>query len=121
MPRNGPETARSTGERRPERPMRSADRKRPANVDEQALSLREADASYSKIARRLELRRATDAHRAFIRAVGARTGEEQRLLVANEQGRLDKLETRIRARDAQDTEKLERRLAAVAKLRASLP
>lgn len=101
--------------------MRSADRKPAVNVDEQALSLREANASYSTIARRLELRRATDAHRAFIRAVNARTGEAQRLLVANEQGRLDKLETRIRTRDAKDPEKLERRLVAVAKLRESMP
>jgi hypothetical protein len=121
MPRHGLEIARPTGGRRPERLMRSADRKPPANVDEQALSLGEADASYSTIAGRLELHRTTDAHRAFIRALVARTGEAQRLLVANEQGRLDTLETRIRTRDAQDPDKLERRLAPMTKLRASLP
>ena len=121
MPRHSPEITRPTGERRPERPMRSTDRNRPANLDEQALSLGGANPSYSEIARRLEMRRATDAHRAFIRAVAARTGKEQRLLVAYEQGRLDNLETRIRVRDVQDPDKLERRLAAVPNLRVSLP
>jgi hypothetical protein len=91
------------------------------NVDEQVLALREANSSYSSIARRLSLRRATDAHRAFIRAVGSRSGEEQRTLVASEQTRLNTLEARIRDRDAADPEKLERRLQAVAKLRAALP
>jgi len=62
-----------------------------------------------------------DAHRAFIRAISSRSGEEQRHLVANEQARLDKLEVRIRDRDAADPEKRERRLLAVAQLRAALP
>lgn len=121
MPRHGADIARPNGGRRPERPRSTERRPQQANVDEQVLSLREANASYSKIARRLELRRATDAHQAFIRAVGARSGDDQRTLVANEQTRLDRLEERIRSRDADDQVKLERRLSAVAKLRASLP
>jgi hypothetical protein len=97
------------------------DRRTPTKVSEQALTLREGNASYSAIARRLSLRRAVDAHQAFIRAVNARTGDEQALLVANEQARLDLLETRIRERDAADPEKIQRRVEAVSKLRAALP
>lgn len=96
--------------------------RRPAvNVDEQALSLREANASYSTIARRLGLKRATDAHRAFIRAISSRSGEEQQTLVAHEHARLDRLEVRIRDRDAAAPDKIEHRLLAVGRLRAALP
>jgi hypothetical protein len=100
---------------------RSMDRRQPSNVSEQVLALREGNASYSAIARQLALRRAVDAHKAFIRAIGSRTGEEQRHLVAKEQARLDLLESRIRTRDAADPEKMERRVQAVDKLRAALP
>jgi hypothetical protein len=91
------------------------------NVDEQVLNLRERNASYSTIARQLTLPRATDAHRAFIRAVSSRSGEEQEQLVANERARLDDLELRIRQRDAEEPEKLERRLRALGNLRTALP
>jgi hypothetical protein len=100
---------------------RSMDRRQPSNVSEQVLALREGELSYSAIAGKLSLRRAVDAHKAFIRAVGSRTGEEQRHLVANEQARLDRTETRIRTRDAADPEKIERRVQALDKLRAALP
>jgi hypothetical protein len=92
-----------------------------SSVDEQALSLREADMSYAAIARKLELSRAVDAHKAFIRAVLSRRGDEQPSLVANERVRLDRLELRIRERDAADPDRLQRRLRAVARLRAALP
>jgi hypothetical protein len=64
--------------------------------------------------------RATDAHRAFVRAMRSRDGEEHKRLVANEHSRLDVLELRIRDRDAAQPEKVERRLLAVATLRAAL-
>jgi hypothetical protein len=105
---------------RPERP-RSGERRPAVSVDEQALALRELNASYSTIARQLTLRRATDAHRAFIRAVSSRSGEERQHLVANERARLDELELRIRGRDADYPEKLERRLKALGNLRTALP
>lgn len=41
-------------------------------------------------------------------------------MVVREQQRLDALEQRIRTRDAAEPEKLERRLAALAKLREGL-
>jgi hypothetical protein len=120
MPRREFDKSRSDRAPRQDGP-RSMDRRTPTNVSEQALTLRERNASYSAIAQRLALRRAVDAHQAFIRAVNSRTGEEQRHLVANEQARLDLLESRIRARDAADPEKMQRRVQAVAKLRAALP
>lgn len=83
--------------------------------------MREADLPYSTIALRLELGRATDAHRAFIRAVRSSAPDEQRRLVANEHRRLDHLEHRITVRDGAQPEKLQRRLLGVANLRAALP
>ncbi len=119
---NKRETNRTTEGRgpRPERP-RSGERRTAVNVDEQALALRERNASYSTIARQLTLPRATDAHRAFIRALSSRSGDEQQQLIASERARLDQLELRIRERDAGDPEKLDRRLRALGNLRTALP
>jgi hypothetical protein len=89
-------------------------------VDEQALELREGGASYSAIARRLELHRAGDAHGAFLRALKSRNDEERQVLIVSERERLDTLEKRIRERDAELPEKLERRLGALESLRTSL-
>ena len=89
-------------------------------IDEQALELRETGASYSAIARRLELRRAGDAHGAFLRALKARNTDDREQLIVSERERLDKLELRIRERDADLPEKLERRLGALESLRTSL-
>jgi hypothetical protein len=116
----GSRSDRSDRPERSERP-RSGDRRTTVSVDEQALALRERNASYSSIARHLTLPRATDAHRAFIRAISSRNGDEQLQLVAKERVRLDELEVRIRERDAADPEKLERRLKALGNLRTALP
>ena len=89
-------------------------------VDEQALELREGGASYSSIARRLELHRAADAHGAFLRAVKLRNEDERSRLIVSEQDRLDTLEKRIRERDADVPDKLARRLVALESLRTSL-
>ncbi len=75
------------------RPTRSStSRSKESSIDEQALSLRETNMSYAAIARKLKLTRAVDAHKAFIRAILSRQGDEQPGLVANERARLDKLE-----------------------------
>ena len=92
----------------------------PRDVDAQALALRESGASFSAIARSLELARATDAHRSFVRGLSAHEGAERSKLVNNEEARLDTLEQRIRDRDAGDDVKVERRLLAVKKLREAL-
>ncbi len=97
-------------------------RRRPTtrDVDAQALALRESGASYSAIARQLELARATDAHRSYVRALGAHDGDERLQLVNNEEARLDRLEERIRDRDGADVTKVERRLLGVQKLREAI-
>lgn len=94
-------------------------RPRPATheVDAQVLALREGGSSFSAIARRLELGRAIDAHRSFVRALGSRDGAERQRLVGNEEARLELLEQRIRERDAAEPDKVNRRLLGVDKLR----
>jgi hypothetical protein len=92
----------------------------PRHVDAQALALRESGASFSAIARTLELSRATDAHRSFVRGLSAHEGDERSKLLNNEEARLDTLEKRIRDRDAGDDAKVERRLLAVKKLREAI-
>ncbi|MGH9028523.1 MAG: hypothetical protein ACRDV4_02770 [Acidimicrobiales bacterium] len=82
--------------------------------------MREDGSSYSAIARRLELGRAIDAHRSFVRALGAYNGNDRRRLVESEEGRLDRLAQRIRTRDAADPEKVKRRLMGVDKLREAV-
>ena len=110
---------RSTSASERGRPSR---RQRPPTreVDAQALALRESGSSYSAIARRLELGRAVDAHRSFVRALGAHQGAERQRLVDNEEARLDLLERRIRERDAAEPEKVTRRLAGVDKFREAI-
>ncbi|HSZ35605.1 MAG TPA: hypothetical protein VK773_00830 [Acidimicrobiales bacterium] len=83
--------------------------------------LRESGSSFSAIARALGFDRATDAHRSYVRALGAREGDERQQLVKNEEARLDLLEQRIRERDAKDVSKVERRLLGVQKLREAIP
>ncbi|MGH8989764.1 MAG: hypothetical protein ACRDXC_14415 [Acidimicrobiales bacterium] len=89
-------------------------------MDAQVLALREGGSSFSAIARRLELHRAVDAHRSFLRALGTFAGNDRQRVVEGEEERLDQLEKRIRTRDASDPEKLERRLVGVEKLREAL-
>ena len=89
-------------------------------IDAQALALREAGKSFSAIARTLELDRATEAHKCYLRALGTHEGDDLRQLIKNEEARLDELERRIRERDAADTSKLERRLLALQNLRETI-
>jgi DNA-binding transcriptional MerR regulator len=103
---------------KPERGGSSKGRKVPApELDARALALREAGTSFSGIARVLELDRAVDAHKCFVRAVHAHEGSERRRLIDNEEARLDQLEERIRDRDGADATKVARRLQGVTILR----
>jgi hypothetical protein len=68
----------------------------------------------------LSLKRATDARQAFLRGLRSRPEDERKLIAGREQERLDALEARIRTRDAEDGEKLARRLTALAVLRQGL-
>lgn len=91
-----------------------------ADVDVQVLRLREAGSSFSEIARRLELARAMDAHKSFVRALGSYGDDDRRKAVDREVARLDLLEERIRERDAADPEKVQRRLLGVERLREAI-
>ena len=97
-------------------------RQRPATreVDAQALALRQSGDSLSAIARRLDLYRAIDAHRSFVRALDAYNGDDRRQLVEGVNERLDRLEKRIRLGDAADPEKVKRRLMCVDNFREAL-
>jgi hypothetical protein len=69
----------------------------------------------------LQLGRAIDAHRCFVRrAFDAHDGDERRHLVAKEEEHLDRLEQKIRDRDPADVSKIERRLRGVAELRGAI-
>lgn len=108
-------TAAADGGRAPRR------RRLPAQeVDAQVLALREGGSSYSAIARQLELGRAVDAHRSFVRALGTLDGPARQRLVDHEEARLDRLERRIRDRDAAEPDKVTRRVKGVDKLREAI-
>src|SRR6516225_4096527 len=77
------------------------------NVDGEAMALREQGRSFAAIARTLGLKRAADAREAFLRELRSRPDEERQLLVQHELERLDKLEARVRARDAEEPDKLQ--------------
>ena len=121
MPRgNRPERSRSERDTA-ERPQRAERPRQPRrNVDEEVVILREKGESYSAVARALGLKRAMDAHAAFVRAVRSRPEAERAALSKRESLRLDQLEKRIRSRDAEEPVKLERRLAALEALRQAL-
>lgn len=61
-----------------------------------------------------------DAHRCFLRGLNAHDDKERRRLVDNEGARLDRLEQRIRDRDAADAAKIVRRLRGVSILREAI-
>lgn len=84
------------------------------------MSLRETGRSYAAIAQSLGIKRATEAHAAFVRAVRARPDTERTAMTQREAQRLDQLEQRIRDRDAERPDKMERRLGALQHLRDSL-
>ena len=88
--------------------------------DEEALKLRDEGHSYAGVARSLKLKRANEAHAAFIRALRRRPDDEQERLVDRERSRLDRLEERIRDGDKEDPTLLERRLAALERLRKAV-
>ena len=99
----------------------SSFRQRQSNSDEQALTLRDSGRSYAAVASSLGLKRASDARAAFLRAVARLPDSERTRLYQRESERLDRLEARIRDRDRDEPEKMERRLAALAVLRETMP
>ncbi len=84
------------------------------------MALREQGHTFSSIASSLGFKRASDAREAFLRELRSRPDEERPTLVERELERLDKLEARIRTRDAGAPDKLRTRLGALAAMRDSL-
>lgn len=82
--------------------------------------LREQGQTFAAIARTVGLKRAADAREAFLRELRSRPDDERQGLVGRELERLDKLEARIRSRDADKPDKLQTRLGALAAMRESL-
>lgn len=123
MPRtNQRETrdARSSG--RGDRPTEGSSPRRPGrNVDEEVVALRQKGNTYASIASAVGLKRAEDARAIFMRALRASPEGVRADMVARESQRLDQLELRIRERDANNPEKLGRRLTALLSLREALP
>jgi hypothetical protein len=90
------------------------------NLDADVVALRETGLSFAAVASSLGLKRATDAHAAFVRAVRALPESERPAMIQREAGRLDRLEARIRSRDEAQPAKMARRLEALEVLRRSL-
>jgi hypothetical protein len=82
--------------------------------------LRDSGISYSAVAGRLGLNRAVDAQAGFVRALRRRPDEERAQLTQRESARLDALELRVRSRDAEEPEKMNRRLGALERLREAI-
>lgn len=100
---------------------RPPSRNRQANSDDQALTLRDSGRTFAAVASALGLKRSTDARTAFLRALARQPETERERLCERERERLDKLEARIRDRDKDEPEKMERRLAGLARMRETLP
>ena len=107
------------GSRDSERAPREGGSRHPRrDVDEEVVSRRGRGDSYAAVASAVGLKRATDAHAAFVRVLRSRPEAERAALAQRESARLDQLEQRIRSRDgAGDPVKLERRLTALGALR----
>jgi hypothetical protein len=89
-------------------------------LDEQVVTLRETGKSYTSVARSLGIRCSGDAHAAFLRVLRARPAKERAAMTQRETERLDRLERRVRSRDAGQPGELRRHLAALEKFRQSL-
>jgi hypothetical protein len=88
------------------------------NVDARVIELRSYPRSFSYIAKELGLEHSRDAFQAFVSAVTTRPAKEQASLRTQENGRLDDLERRTRRQCSPD--QLDRKLAAIARLRQRL-
>lgn len=122
MPRaNRPDQRDRRDAGRGEGPPRTSRPRAPRrNLDEEVVALRESGNSYAFIAQALGIKRSEEARSIFMRALGAQPETERAAMAVRESQRLDKLEVRIRERDANDPEKMNRRLVALDTLREGL-
>ena len=87
-------------------------------IGEQVIALRSEGRSFATIAKAIGVERRVDAFGVFIAAIARRPPAEQTKLKAEENERLDLLESRMRQSD--DAAELDRKLASVRKLRQRL-
>jgi hypothetical protein len=85
-------------------------------VEDRALELRGQGWSFMRIAKELDLGRATGAIKAFTRSLHRREPDEQQRLLGEELHRLDVLADRVRKGDS-DATQTERSLRAVKRMR----
>ena len=114
MPRPVRAPGRTSEDRDSDRPSFRPNRR---NTDTEIIALREKDHTFAYIATSLGLKRATDAHDAFVRAMRGLPDEQRSEVVGRESLRLDRLENRIRTRDIKDPLKMTRRLEALQSMR----
>ena len=121
MTSRGRDNRSSRDERdRDERPSYSGPRQPRRSLDEEVVALRERGKSYSAIASALGMKRAVNANEAFVRAMRSLSEKERTTMQQREFARLDQLEARIRSRDAQQPDKMQRHLVALEALRDGL-
>lgn len=121
MPRTGRPDDRVRREHDDDRPPRGAGpRPTRRNIEQEVIALRETGRSFASVASSLGMKRAMDAHAAFVRGLRALPPMERGELASRESARLDRLEARIRSRDEAEPDKMARRLVALDKLRATL-
>jgi hypothetical protein len=101
-------------------PSRVASQPVDESLDEQVVTLRETGKSYTSVAKALGIKRSGDAHAAFLRALRGRPAKERAAMTKRESERLDRLERRVRSRDVDQPDELQRHLAALEKFRQSL-
>jgi hypothetical protein len=114
VPRPRGTTGRFTDDRDNDRPSPRPNRR---NTDAEIVALRDRDHSFASIAVSLGLKRATDAHAGFLRALRQLPDGQRSEAMKRESQRLDRLEDRIRTRDRLDPPKMARRLQALQTMR----
>ena len=85
--------------------------------DERALAMRREAKGFSKIAQSLGLTRANDANEAFNRALRRLPADEQAVVRAEENDRLDGLAQAVTADQTRSKEEVDKRLRAIERLR----
>ncbi|MFP5378101.1 MAG: hypothetical protein ACLGIO_15140 [Acidimicrobiia bacterium] len=88
------------------------------DVDDKVFELRRQGSSFKAIARAIGFRGSSGAMRAFNRSLRRHPAEDQAALLAEELHRLEGIEARVRANTALEAAEAERRIQAVARIRA---
>lgn len=90
------------------------------DVDDQVLSLRRQRKDYRSIAQTLGLTGASEANKAFNRAMRRLPDDERNAVRSEEEGKLDRLAAATRANESFTKDEIERRVGIIDRLRARL-